>query len=265
LPFALEALLAYVLPMTANESPAPTVSDPASFEKPTQEPGKIRAMFSAIASRYDLMNHLLSSGIDILWRRRVAREYVTQDQRHILDLACGTGDLALEMRKRAHPDCHIYGADFTGAMLRLAAEKTPASARGSMTWIEGDGLRLPFPDARFDLLTIGFGIRNMASLDTALGEMYRVLRPGGRLVILEFTTPPNPLVRAVYMPYFLHVLPRIAALLSQRSAYLYLGKSVMNFPKAQQLGEKMVAQGFKEVTWRFLTFGIAAIHMGVRK
>jgi len=245
--------------------PSSSLAPDALMEKPSQEPGRIRSMFSQIAARYDLMNHLLSGGIDILWRRRVARQFVAPDMRRILDVACGTGDLAFEMRKRAHADCAIYGADFTGAMLRIASDKTPDKHRASMAWIEGDGLQLPFPTAQFDLLTVGFGIRNMASLDGALEEMGRVLKPGGRLVILEFTTPPNPLERFVYMPYFLHVLPRVAAVLSQRSAYMYLAKSVVHFPPADELGEKMVAQGFRDVTWKFLTGGIAAIHTGVKK
>jgi len=216
-------------------------------------------MFSQIAPRYDLLNHLLSANTDIAWRRLLVREAVEPRQRRILDLACGTGDLALEMHRAARPDCEIVGADFAGPMLRRAREKSRSTP---LSWIEADGLRLPFASESFDLVTIAFGIRNMESLEGGLAEMHRVLRPGGRVAILEFSQPENALVHALYMPYFLHVLPRIGALLSQRSAYLYLPHSVLHFPGRRELARLMKRSGFGRVRHCALSFGIAALHIG---
>lgn len=229
---------------------------------PSQEARKIKAMFASIAPRYDLLNRLLSGRTDVAWRRLLVREVVTGRESRVLDLACGTGDLALELRGAVGPRCEVIGADFTGPMLRLAATKP----RGDqVAWIEADGLKLPFADESFDLVTIAFGIRNMESLDRALREIRRVLRPGGRLAILEFTQPDNPVVRALYMPYFLHVLPRIGAVLSQRSAYLYLPHSVLHFPNRRQLARTMIRNGYRRVRHCALTMGIAAIHVGEKR
>ncbi|MCC5875029.1 MAG: bifunctional demethylmenaquinone methyltransferase/2-methoxy-6-polyprenyl-1,4-benzoquinol methylase UbiE [Candidatus Sumerlaeia bacterium] len=235
--------------------------------KPGQEAGKIRAMFDSIAFRYDLLNHLLSGGTDIAWRRFAVKHLLRGGEKRVLDLACGTGDLALELKRRTDPRCEILGVDFSAGMLRLAHKKTatPAHQDRPIHWLQGDGLRLPFPDNSFDLVTIAFGIRNMESLDGALEEIHRVLRPGGRLGILEFSQPENRLVRTLYMPYFLHVLPRIGALLSQRTAYLYLPFSVLHFPDRFELAKKMRQSGYGRVRHCPLTLGIAALHMGDKK
>lgn len=240
---------------TPSNNPAPPIP------KPGQEAGKIRAMFDSIAHRYDLLNHLLSGGTDIAWRRYAVSKILQGGERRVLDLACGTGDLALEIQRRVNPGAEVIGVDFSGGMLRLAHQKNSTDVQ----WIQGDGLRLPFPDGTFDLVTIAFGIRNMESLEGGLREIHRVLRPGGRLGILEFSKPENPLVRTVYMPYFLHVLPRIGALLSRRSAYLYLPHSVLHFPNRYELASKMRDAGFGRVRHRPLTLGIAALHIGDRK
>lgn len=229
--------------------------------KPGKEARKIQAMFDSIADRYDLLNHVLSAGTDIAWRNLVVRETLDPSYRRILDVACGTGDLALALRRKAHPKCHVVGADFTAAMLRIATVKG-AEAGGRMDWVLADGLRLPFASGTFDLVTIAFGIRNMESLEGALREFRRVLRPGGKLAILEFSQVENPLIRAVYTPYFRHVLPRIGALLSQRSAYMYLPNSVLHFPGRRELAGLMKRQGFRRVQHRALSFGIAALHIG---
>lgn len=234
---------------------------PPAVPKPTQESKKIRAMFSDIAARYDLLNHLLSGNTDVAWRRLLVREAVSGGEQAVLDVACGTGDLALEIRRAIPDSAAVLGVDFAGPMLHNALRKSRAR-NATITWIEGDGLRLPFADNQFDLLTIAFGIRNMESLPGALREFRRVLRPGGRLAILEFSRPENPLVRAVYYPYFLHVLPRIGALLSRKSAYLYLPFSVLHFPKRGELARMMLRAGYSHVRHCALTFGIAALHIG---
>lgn len=220
-------------------------------------------MFGQVAQRYDLLNHLLSANTDVAWRRCTVEACLTGSERAILDLACGTGDLTLEIARRANPAAQIVGADFTGAMVRLAKEKGDREG-AAVGWLEADGMKLPFRDGQFDLLTIGFGIRNMESLEGALREMRRVLRPGGRVAILEFTKPESALMRYLYVPYFQHVLPRIAATLSRKSAYLYLQASVMNFPNRRQLARTMQRCGFVRVRHCALSFGIAAIHIAER-
>lgn len=229
---------------------------------PSKEAKKIQRMFADISARYDLLNHLLSGGVDIAWREMVADEMVTGQETMILDVACGTGDLTLALHQRALPGATVIGADFTHAMTRLATQKTRPAARKNLHWIDADGLKLPFSNGQFDLLTIAFGIRNMETLDGALAEFHRVLKPGGRLGILEFTQPDNPLISALYNPYFHHVLPRIGALLSQKSAYLYLPNSVRHFPGRRELARLMRREGFRRVRHSALSLGIAAIHMG---
>lgn len=220
-------------------------------------------MFSSIAPRYDLLNHLLSMGTDILWREHSVKELGRRcpNPRLILDAACGTGDMALTLRKQ-FPQAHITGLDFARPMLERAQQK---DQRSRIAWIEGDGMNLPFPDGAFDLVTIAFGIRNMVSLEGALREFHRVLKPGGRLAVLEFTEPENALIRSVYQPYFLHVLPRVGALLSQRSAYRYLPHSVMHFPARRALAGMFRDAGFVRVSHGLLHFGVAALHIGLKQ
>ncbi|MCC6548092.1 bifunctional demethylmenaquinone methyltransferase/2-methoxy-6-polyprenyl-1,4-benzoquinol methylase UbiE [Candidatus Sumerlaeota bacterium] len=237
------------------------LSKPAPPKKPSRNPNEIRRMFSDIAQRYDLLNHLLSANTDVAWRRRTVEAAVTGREAAILDLACGTGDLTLEIARHAAPDVQIVGADFTGPMLRIAQQK---DTRTGVGWVEADGMQLPFPDGHFDLLTNAFGLRNMESLEGALHEMRRVLRPGGRMAILEFTRPDSRLLRWFYVPYFQHVLPRLAAMLSRKTAYLYLQSSVMNFPNRRELARTMQRCGFVRVRHCALSFGIAAIHIAER-
>jgi demethylmenaquinone methyltransferase/2-methoxy-6-polyprenyl-1,4-benzoquinol methylase len=227
-----------------------------NIPKPSQDSRRIREMFAQIAPRYDLLNRILSAGTDVAWRRLAVAESVWPGQARILDLACGTGDLALEIRRAADDAALIVGADFAGPMLRLADRKSRR-----VSWVEADGLNLPFRDQSFDLVTIAFGLRNMESLDGALREIRRILVPGGRLAVLEFSQPENAAVKALYMPYFLKVLPRIGAILSQESAYLYLPHSVMHFPGRRELARRMKQNGFSSVRHCALSFGIAALHI----
>lgn len=232
--------------------------------KPDKETRKIQAMFTGIARRYDLLNHVLSGWTDVKWRRWAADAALESNPRAILDVACGTGDLAIQMSRLADPSTLIVGSDFTGAMIRLAEPKARRHARHEITWIEGDGLHLPFADASFDVVTVAFGLRNMESWEGGLREMARVLRPGGRLVCLEFSQPENWLIRTLFLPYFVHVLPRIAGLLSEGTAYRYLSASVMHFPGRRKLAQMMLNNGYSKVRHCALTFGIAAIHVGTR-
>lgn len=218
-------------------------------------------MFAGIAPTYDLLNRLLSGSVDRGWRRAAARELLaapTPERPLLLDLATGTGDLARELIRRA-PGARVAGADFTGGMLRLARKKFGDAPH---FWVEADGLRLPFADASFDACSVAFGLRNMADRRAALAEMRRVVRPGGRVLVLEFSTPSNPVVRAFYEWYSFSVMPRLGKWISGSDAYLYLPSSIREFPSAEALAEVMREAGLEEPRFRRLTFGVACIHVG---
>ena len=220
----------------------------------------VRQMFDRIADRYDLLNHLLSMGIDILWRKKAIDQLQPAPRWRILDLATGTGDLGFEAGKRGG-DIQVIGADLSLPMLRRG-EKKNASQTNPVAFLCGDGECLPFADGAFDGLTIGFGIRNMASLDAALGEMCRVLKPGGRVAVLEFSRPRAPGFRGVYNFYFERVLPRIGHLISRDpNAYRYLYESVMRFPEGGDFCRYMADAGFVDVQTIRLTFGIATLYL----
>ncbi|MCC7496740.1 MAG: ubiquinone/menaquinone biosynthesis methyltransferase [Bryobacterales bacterium] len=225
----------------------------------------VRDMFAGVAGRYDFLNHLLSFQIDRYWRARAVRRV-----RHVLarpaalamDLACGTGDLLLALEKDGA--CRVLGSDFCHPMLTATQRK--AADRGlAAVLFEADGLQLPLADGSLDLITIAFGFRNFASYRRGLEELYRVLKPGGTLAILEFSRPPNAVFRGFYNFYSRHVLPRIGAALSgSATAYSYLPESVRKFPTATELLEQMKEIGFSAAGFELLTGGIAALHVGVR-
>jgi demethylmenaquinone methyltransferase/2-methoxy-6-polyprenyl-1,4-benzoquinol methylase len=220
----------------------------------------VRDMFTAIAPRYDLLNHLLSLNIDRGWRgRAVARlGWERRQGGTFLDLCAGTLDLATELARQPGFRGHVVGADFVVPMLRLGRSKA-----GALRPVGADALGLPFPDAAFDGATVGFGVRNLADLDAGLREARRVLRPGARLVVLEFTLPPAWPVRAIYLAYFRHVLPLVGRLVSKhRDAYTYLPDSVLRFPTPDSLAERMALAGFTDVGFERLTLGIAGLHWG---
>ena len=218
---------------------------------------RVRAIFSAIAGRYDLANHLLSGGMDFFWRARAARLVKAWNARDILDLATGSGDLALTIRAEC-PSAFLVGADFCEPMLREAQRK------GLANLVVADGLRLPFADATFDALTIAFGLRNMESWPSALAEMARVLRPGGRVLILDFSLPPPPL-RWLYRPYLHHVLPRLAAFVTgQKAAYEYLGDSIEQFPSGPAMCALIAAAGFSAAECEPLAGGIVSLYTARR-
>jgi demethylmenaquinone methyltransferase/2-methoxy-6-polyprenyl-1,4-benzoquinol methylase len=218
-----------------------------------QNPAKVRGIFSAIAGRYDLANHLLSGGLDFLWRARAVRMVRAWQPRRVLDLATGSGDLALAMQK-AMPDARIVGADFCLPMLQVAARK------GLRTLAVADGTRLPFADASFDAVTVAFGLRNMESWPGALREMARVLAPGGHLLILDFSMP-GPLLAPLYRFYLHRVLPLVAGMLTgHRAGYEYLGESIEAFPSGQAMCELIRAHGFTAAEAKPLAAGIVSIY-----
>lgn len=218
-------------------------------------------MFSGIARRYDLLNHVLSGNTDKRWRRKVRAmlEGILADENAIvLDVACGTGDLSIELKTNAK--ARVIGSDFCHPMLAVAREKTER-----IPWIEGDALAMPFGDESFDAVTIAFGLRNLANFRDGLVELRRILKPGGRLVVLEFSSPVVPGFRQAFNFYFTRVLPRIGGMVSgDRGAYEYLPDSVSKFPDQKALAALMRDCSFDDVEYRNLTGGIAAIHTGLR-
>jgi demethylmenaquinone methyltransferase/2-methoxy-6-polyprenyl-1,4-benzoquinol methylase len=222
----------------------------------------VRRIFSEIAPRYDLLNHLLSFNIDRLWRRRALRAlgWDAHPGGTYLDLCAGTLDVAAALSRRPGFRGVVLGADFAEPMLRAGARKVD---RGVVRPVAADALELPLRDGAVDGAIVAFGVRNFADLDAGLREVRRVMRRGARLVILEFSTPRSPLVRAAYHLYFHHVLPLVGRLVSgHRTAYRYLPASVANFPVGDALAARLRAAGFARVRWETLTFGIAAVHVG---
>lgn len=223
----------------------------------------IRDMFDAIAPRYDLLNRLLSLGIDRRWRTFAVSQLSIPDGGKVLDVATGTGDVALEIAARTAPSVHIVGADFTQGMLVRGQEKIAATPfAGRIVLVNAPCEALPHPEGVFDGVTIAFGIRNVVDRSAGLREMCRVLRPGGRAVILEFSQPRNRLFRTIYHGYFRHVLPWVGGLFSRRSAYQYLPDSVLEFPSQEAFKQMMIAAGFDSVRHHDLTGGIATVYVG---
>jgi demethylmenaquinone methyltransferase / 2-methoxy-6-polyprenyl-1,4-benzoquinol methylase len=213
-------------------------------------------MFGSIAARYDLANHILSAGCDFYWRRKASEIVATWKPVTVIDLATGTGDLALTIQRKL-PDTDIIGADFTSEMLAVARRK------GLRKTIVADALALPFGDESFDCLTIGFGLRNIEDWNAALREMGRVLRSGGHLVILEFSLPRSAILRTIYRFYLHRCLPVIGSFLTRKkSAYDYLGRSIEYFPSGDAMLALMKASGFDETRAEPLTGGIATIYTG---
>ena len=224
--------------------------------------GRVREMFSSIASRYDLLNHLLSGNVDKRWRRIVAtrvRDKLSSSSARVLDVACGTGDLSLTLFEIT--GAGVVGTDFCRPMLQIAAGKMS----GRIRFIEGDALDLPFRDGTFDVATIAFGLRNLSNVESGLAELSRVLKPGGWVAVLEFSRPANSVLRPVFNLYFTKVLPWIGRVVSgSQNAYSYLPASVQKFPDQSQLSLLMERAGFVQVGYENLTGGIAALHMGRR-
>ena len=222
----------------------------------------IREMFTSIAPRYDLLNHVLSFNVDRLWWARAARSFSQTLQRpdaRVLDLCCGTGDMTFALRRRAHAAARIVGGDFSHAMLQRANLKSMGT---SLRWVEADALNLPFGGGQFDLVTSAFGFRNLADYDAGLREILRVLKPGGECGILDFGEPKG-LMGKVYRIYFKRVLPAVGSMISGvKGPYAYLPASVERFPEPGEMLERMRGVGFREVAWTPYTFGIAGLYRG---
>jgi demethylmenaquinone methyltransferase/2-methoxy-6-polyprenyl-1,4-benzoquinol methylase len=222
---------------------------------------QVQTIFSEIAPRYDLLNHVLSLNIDRAWRRKAvdALGWDRAPDGRYLDACAGTYDLALELVERDGFGGHVVASDFAQPMLVVGQPKVEGRRVAPVC---GDTLELPFPDGAFDGATVGFGVRNLADLDRGFREFRRVLKPGARLVVLEFTTPPNRLVNAGYQFYFNRILPIIGRVVSGHPwAYTYLPESVKRFPGPGELAEKLEGAGFSSAEYRLLSFGIAAIHV----
>jgi demethylmenaquinone methyltransferase / 2-methoxy-6-polyprenyl-1,4-benzoquinol methylase len=223
----------------------------------------VREMFTSIAPRYDLLNHLLSFNVDRMWWRKTARRFaavLSRPEAEVLDLCCGTGDMTFALLRQAGKSSgRILGADFSHAMLQRASAKSAGTA---LRWVEADALSLPFPPAQFDLVTTAFGFRNLADYDAGLREITRVLRPGGECGILDFAEP-RGMVGRVYRIYFKRVLPVMGTMISGvRGPYAYLPSSVERFLEPEEMLERMRAAGFREVSWTPYTFGIAGLYWG---
>jgi demethylmenaquinone methyltransferase / 2-methoxy-6-polyprenyl-1,4-benzoquinol methylase len=225
----------------------------------------VREMFTSIAPRYDLLNHVLSFNVDRIWWRRTARTFrniLARSNVRVLDLCCGTGDMTFALQRQAGKSAaQIVGADFSHAMLRRAVLKS-ADRRTAPGWIEADALSLPFPDAHFSLVTSAFGFRNLADYDAGLREIARVLRPGGECGILDFGEPKG-VMGTLYRIYFKQVLPRVGTVISGvRGPYAYLPASVERFPSPEEMLRRMKTAGFAQAGWTPYTFGIAGLYHG---
>jgi len=222
----------------------------------------VREMFSSIAPRYDLLNHVLSMNVDRLWWKRTARTFRDILQRpgaQVLDVCCGTGDMTFALHQRMNSHGRLWGADFSHAMLVRAEQK---SGTRNIRWIEADALNLPFAADNFHLITAAFGFRNLANYDRGLAEIVRVLAPGGEIGILDFGEPKG-LFGKLYRVYFKQVLPRIGTMISGvRGPYAYLPASVQRFPSPQEMLQRMRDAGLRDVSWTPYTFGIAGLYRG---
>lgn len=230
-------------------------------------PASVRATFESVAHRYDLANHVLSGGIDFIWRKKLVEWALKGNCSQVLDLATGSGDVAFALRKALPSDAIITGIDFCEPMLEQARSKRGKSglSKDANKFIAGDCLDLHFDDNQFDLLTISFGLRNLEDRELGFKEAYRVLKPNGRLIVLEFSQPYS-WFRPFYYFYLLAVLPWMARLITgDRNAYLYLGTSISAFPNRSKLAEEFTAVGFSEVVYCPMTFSIVSLHMGTKK
>jgi demethylmenaquinone methyltransferase/2-methoxy-6-polyprenyl-1,4-benzoquinol methylase len=253
--------------MTSQSSPSGTAKGAAPEGVVDQQSAAkaVQQMFSDVAPRYDLLNHILSFNIDRFWWWRAARSFahiLQKPNARVLDLCCGTGDMTLALRRRAGKiENQIVGADFVHSMLVRAAPKT---VNKNLVLLEGDALQLPLADSSFDLVTSAFGFRNLANYNAGLHEIHRVLRPGGEIGVLDFSEPKGVLGK-LYRIYFRHVLPRIGTLISGvRGPYAYLPASVERFPEPVEMLDRMRAAGFHDLSWTPYTFGIAGLFRGKR-
>jgi demethylmenaquinone methyltransferase/2-methoxy-6-polyprenyl-1,4-benzoquinol methylase len=225
---------------------------------------QVRGMFDRIAGVYDAMNSAMTAGLHHRWRERAVDRLELAGGESALDVCCGTGDLSLELKRRVGPDGRVVGCDFSERMLELARDK--AAAEGLMVEFEwADALDLPYESGSFDAVTVGFGVRNLADLGRGLAEMARVLRPGGRLAILEITQPRRPPLSTFFSLWFDRAVPVLGQLAGDAGAYAYLPESVKRFPSPESLAEKLDTAGLESIRYTILAGGIIAIHSGVKR
>jgi demethylmenaquinone methyltransferase / 2-methoxy-6-polyprenyl-1,4-benzoquinol methylase len=225
---------------------------------------QVRGMFDRIAGVYDLMNSAMTAGLHHQWRERAVDRANVGPGSDALDVCCGTGDLALALRRRIGPDGRVVGCDFSEPMLDLARQKSGEEGLAvEFGW--ADALDLPYGDKSFDAVTVGFGARNLADLEKGLSEMARVLRPGGRLAILEITRPQREPLSTFYSLWFDRMVPVLGAVAGDQDAYSYLPESVRSFPEPEALAAMIDEAGFNEIRWLLLAGGIIAIHSGARR
>lgn len=228
------------------------------------DPVAVNSMFARIARRYDVANHLLSMGVDIRWRAQLVKAVRAAAPKSVLDLATGSGDVAFALSSNLGENVQILGVDFCAPMLEEAEIKKRSRHYANVTFQQGDGMALGMPDNSYDAVTISFGLRNMSDFRKSISEMRRVLRPGGRLFILEFSQPAR-WFRQLYYFYIKRVLPSLANLITgDRSAYVYLNETIENFPNRERLSAEIRAAGFAQVKARGMTFGIVALHEAVK-
>lgn len=232
-----------------------------------EKAGLVHGVFSRVASRYDVMNDLMSAGIHRLWKNAMMDWLAPQPGQRLLDVAGGTGDIAFRFLARADrkgPGASAVVCDLTAPMLEEGQKRAEAAGlAGRLDWVVGDAMALPFPDGSFDAYTISFGIRNVTRIADALSEAHRVLRPGGRLMVLEFSQLPNPLMQKAYDAYSFNVIPAMGQVVAgDRDSYQYLVESIRRFPDQETFAGMIRAAGFERVAWRNLSMGIAALHSG---
>lgn len=222
----------------------------------------VQSMFDTIAPRYDFLNRLLSLRQDTLWRRKTVHALALPRKGQVLDVACGTADVAMEVL-RQHSDARVTGLDFSEKMLEIGREKIRAAGMEASIMLQaGNALALPFGEGTFDAITIAFGIRNIQDREKALQEFFRCLKPGGRLAVLELATPPEGFLRRLYLLYFQTLLPFIGGLFSSNFAYRYLPDSVLAFPRPAAFSRILEETGFKSVSYKALTLGVATLYTG---
>jgi demethylmenaquinone methyltransferase/2-methoxy-6-polyprenyl-1,4-benzoquinol methylase len=226
----------------------------------TLEEGQVRAMFDRIAGFYDVMNSVMTAGLHHRWRERAADLAQVGPGSRALDVATGTGDLALELARRVRPGGEVVGSDFSEGMLERA--RTKAGGEPGVRWEWGNALELPYADDEFDAATVGFGARNFSDLERGLAEMARVVRPGGRVVVLEITTPTRPPLSTFFSIWFDRVVPTLGRFAADPEAYTYLPKSVKRFPGPESLGGSLARAGLTDVRWILTAGGIIALHSG---
>ena len=249
----------------SDQGPKPTTHFGFKEVPMSDKVSQVAGVFHSVAAKYDVMNDLMSMGIHRLWKRQTIEMSGVRVGDSVLDLAGGTGDLTMRFSELVGPEGHVILADINESMIKVGRDRLiDKGVVGNVSYVQANAEALPFPDDSFDCITIAFGLRNVTHKEDALRSMLRVLKPGGRAVILEFATPLNSFFRAVYHFYFLRVLPCLGGLLSQRSAYQYLPDSVMEFPDRESLKAMMEAAGFVDVKIHDLTGGIAAVHVGTK-